>query len=107
MFLGWFRSCDLGYYDDDGEIYIVDRISDFISFRGIKISPAEVETVLATHPAVLQAALIGIPHEADEQHPMALVLRVPGKSVSVLPISISIRRRQGENTDTEASIAII
>ncbi|XP_014485575.1 PREDICTED: 4-coumarate--CoA ligase 1-like isoform X2 [Dinoponera quadriceps] len=79
---GWLRTGDVAYYDDDGEIFLVDRISDFIIFRSINVSPAEIETVLATHPAVLLAVVIGIPHEVDEEHPMAVILLLPGKSVT-------------------------
>ncbi|XP_032690751.1 luciferin 4-monooxygenase-like [Odontomachus brunneus] len=79
---GWFRTGDLAYYDDNGEIYIVDRISDFINFRSTNVSPAEIETVLMTHPAVFQAAVLGIPNEVDEQHPKAFVVQVPNKSVT-------------------------
>ncbi|XP_011706822.1 PREDICTED: luciferin 4-monooxygenase-like, partial [Wasmannia auropunctata] len=79
---GWLRTGDLGYYDANGELFIVDRISEFINFRGSNILPAEIETVLLTHPAVFQAAVIGVPHEIDEQHPMAIVSVVPGKTVT-------------------------
>ncbi|KAL6256352.1 hypothetical protein P5V15_012469 [Pogonomyrmex californicus] len=79
---GWLCTGDLGYYDNDGEVYIIDRISHFILFRSINISPAEIEYVLGTHPAVLHVAVIGIPHEVDEQHPMAVISRVPGKTVT-------------------------
>lgn len=84
---GWLRSGDVAYYDEDGEVFIVDRISAFINFRSINVSPAEIEAVLETHPAVFQAAVIGIPHQVDEQHPMAVVSLVPGKTVSVAGIS--------------------
>ncbi|XP_011697171.1 PREDICTED: 4-coumarate--CoA ligase 1-like, partial [Wasmannia auropunctata] len=79
---GWLRSGDLGYYDDDGEIFIVGRLSDFILYRSINVSPAEIETVLQTHPKVFQAAVIGVPHEIDEQRPMAIVSVVPGETVT-------------------------
>ncbi|XP_014483111.1 PREDICTED: 4-coumarate--CoA ligase 1-like [Dinoponera quadriceps] len=79
---GWLHTGDVAYYDDDGEIFLVDRISDFINFRSINVSPGEIEAVLTTHPAVLLAAVIGIPHEVDEQHPMAVVVLLPDKSVT-------------------------
>ncbi|XP_011629958.1 luciferin 4-monooxygenase-like [Pogonomyrmex barbatus] len=79
---GWLRTGDLGYYDDDGELFIVGRISDFILFRAINVSPAEIETVILTHPAVFEVAVIGKPHEIDEQHPMAIVSVIPGKTVT-------------------------
>jgi len=83
---GWLCTGDLGYYDDDGELFVVGRISDFILFRAINVSPAEIETVLRNHPAVFEAAVIGIPHEIDEQHPMAIVSVVPNKTVDIILI---------------------
>ncbi|XP_011160096.2 luciferin 4-monooxygenase [Solenopsis invicta] len=79
---GWLCCGDMGYYDEDGELFIVGRISDFILFRSINVSPAEIETVLQTHPDVFQAAVIGIPHEIDEQRPMAIVSVMPGKTIT-------------------------
>ncbi|XP_011872252.1 PREDICTED: luciferin 4-monooxygenase-like [Vollenhovia emeryi] len=79
---GWLCSGDLGFYDEDGELFVVGRISDFILFRSVNVSPAEIESVLQNHPAVLQVAVIGIPHEIDEQHPMAVVSTVPDKTVT-------------------------
>nr|XP_012222073.1 PREDICTED: luciferin 4-monooxygenase-like [Linepithema humile] len=79
---GWLCTGDMGYYDEDGELFVIDRISEFIIFRSINVSPAEIETVLYTHPAVFQAVVIGKPHEIDGQHPMAAVSLMPGKTVS-------------------------
>ncbi|XP_018051977.1 PREDICTED: uncharacterized protein LOC108689634 [Atta colombica] len=79
---GWLLSGDLGFYDDDGELFITSRISDFILFRAINVLPTEIEAVLQTHPAVFQVVVIGIPHELDEQHPMAIVSIIPGKTVT-------------------------
>ncbi|KAG5348319.1 LUCI monooxygenase, partial [Acromyrmex charruanus] len=79
---GWLCSGDLGFYDDDGEIFITSRISDFILFRAINVLPSEIEAVLQTHPAIFQVAVIGMPHEIDEQHPMAIVSIIPGKTVT-------------------------
>ncbi|XP_011706948.1 PREDICTED: 4-coumarate--CoA ligase 1-like, partial [Wasmannia auropunctata] len=77
---GWFRTGDVGYYDANGELFIVGRISEFIIFRGNNVLPEEIETVLQTHPAVLRAAVIGMPHEIDNEHPMAIVSVAPGKT---------------------------
>ncbi|KAG7204102.1 hypothetical protein KM043_001951 [Ampulex compressa] len=79
---GWLHTGDLGYYDDDGEIFIIDRISEFINYRGVNLSPAEIESVLESHPSVLRAAVVGVPHDIEEEHPMAFILKVPGKEVS-------------------------
>ncbi|XP_011052366.1 PREDICTED: luciferin 4-monooxygenase-like [Acromyrmex echinatior] len=79
---GWLLSGDIGYYDDDGNVFLIDRISQFIIFHGINISTAEIENVLKTHPAVSQVAVIGIPHEIAGQHPKAVVSRMPHKTVT-------------------------
>ncbi|XP_036139949.1 luciferin 4-monooxygenase [Monomorium pharaonis] len=79
---GWLCTGDLGYYDNDGELFVVGRISDFILFRSINVSPTEIETILQNHPAVFEAAVIGMPHEVDGQRPMAVVSVVPGKTVT-------------------------
>ncbi len=58
---GWFHSGDIGRLDEEGYLYIVDRVKDMITIGGLKVFPAEVERVLLDHPGVLQAAVIGIP----------------------------------------------
>jgi len=60
----------------------VDRISEFINYRAIKISPAEIEALIQQHPAVLEVAVVAIPHVIDEEHAIAFVAKVPGKEVT-------------------------
>ncbi|KAL6261338.1 hypothetical protein P5V15_006436 [Pogonomyrmex californicus] len=79
---GWLHSGDLGYVDEDGELFIVDRIKELIKYRGNQISPAEIEDVLMSHPAVLETAVIGIPHELDDEHPVAFVTKRPDAMVT-------------------------
>lgn len=81
---GWLHTGDLGYYDDDGEIFLVDRMSEFINYRAIKISPAEIEALIQQHPAVLEVAVVGVPHAVEEEHAMAFITKVPGKEVITL-----------------------
>lgn len=60
---GWYHSGDAGYLDDDGYLFVVDRIKDMIVSGGENIYSAEVENAIASHPAVAQVAVIGIPHD--------------------------------------------
>ncbi|RUO73789.1 acyl-CoA synthetase [Pseudidiomarina sediminum] len=60
---GWVRTGDIGIRDEDGYIWVKDRIKDLIISGGVNVYPREVEDALASHPAVLEAAVIGVPHE--------------------------------------------
>jgi long-chain acyl-CoA synthetase len=60
---GWLRTGDLGYRDQDGYYYLVDRIKDMINRAGFKVWPSEVEEVLSQHPAVKECAVVGVPDE--------------------------------------------
>lgn len=79
---GWLHTGDLAYYDENGEFYIVDRIKEILKYRGYHVSPAEIENLLQTHPNVVEAAVVGIPHPVDDEHPLAFVSIVPGSKVT-------------------------
>jgi len=57
------RSGDLAYYDNDGYIYVVDRLKDVIKYKNEKIMPSEIEAIVRTHPCVVDCAVIGRPGE--------------------------------------------
>jgi len=79
---GWFHTGDVGRLDDDGYLYIEDRKKDLIISGGENIASPEVERVLYEHPAVLEAAVIGMPHERWGEVPMAFVVARTGAEVS-------------------------
>ena len=75
---GWFHTGDLGYADEDGYLYIVDRKKDLIIRGGFNVYPREVEEVLYTHPAVAEAAVIGKPDERVGEEVVACLALKPG-----------------------------
>lgn len=79
---GYFRTGDVGYLDEDGYLYITDRKKDMIISGGVNIYPAEIEAVLLKHPAVDEAAVIGIPDEDMGEQVKAFCVLKPGQSVS-------------------------
>lgn len=72
---GFFHSGDIGYYNDKGEWFIVDRLKELIKYCGMKVYPAEVESVLMGHPAVRDACVVGLPDEECGELPLAFIVR--------------------------------
>lgn len=79
---GWVYTGDMAYRDEDGYIYIADRKKEMIVSGGMNIYPAEIETVLFTHPAVAQAAVIGVPDDHWGEAVKAIIELKPGASAT-------------------------
>jgi long-chain acyl-CoA synthetase len=79
---GWFHTGDLARVDEDGYFYIVDRKKDMIIRGGYNVYPREIEEVLYEHPAVAEAAVIGVPHPALGEEVAAAVALKPGATAS-------------------------
>jgi acyl-CoA synthetase (AMP-forming)/AMP-acid ligase II len=71
---GFLHTGDLGHVDDNGELYIVDRIKELIKYKGQQVSPVELEAIIMTHPKVADAAVIGVPDEEASEVPKAFVV---------------------------------
>ncbi|XVS63483.1 AMP-binding protein [Actinosynnema sp. CA-299493] len=71
---GFLHTGDLGYVDDDGELFIVDRIKELIKYKGQQVSPVELEAVLMRHPQIVDAAVIGVPDEESSEIPKGFVV---------------------------------
>jgi long-chain acyl-CoA synthetase len=75
---GWFATGDVGYVDDDGYLYLVDRVKEMIIRGGYNVYPREVEEALYEHPDVLEAAVVGVPSPTLGEEVVALVVARPG-----------------------------
>ena len=71
---GWFHTGDVARLDEDGSLWIVDRIKELIKYKGYQIAPAELEALLLTHPAIADAAVIPVPDEEAGEIPKAFVV---------------------------------
>jgi len=79
---GWFHTGDAGYVDEDGFIFLKDRVKDMIVSGGENVYPAEIEAVLMGHPEVLECAVIGVPDAKWGETVKAVVVRRAGTALS-------------------------
>lgn len=71
---GWLRTGDIGYYDENQCFYITDRLKELIKVKGFQVPPAELEEILRSHPAIADAAVIGIPDRCSGELPRAYIV---------------------------------
>ncbi|XP_015609934.1 4-coumarate--CoA ligase 1-like isoform X2 [Cephus cinctus] len=90
---GWLHTGDVGYYDNDGYFYIVDRLKELIKYKGFQVPPAELEAILLTHPRIKDAAVIGVPNEEAGELPLAFVVKQVGSEVKAEEIIQYVNER--------------
>ncbi|XP_072937481.1 luciferin 4-monooxygenase-like [Epargyreus clarus] len=79
---GFFRTGDIGYYDEEGYVFIVGRLKELIKYKGIQVAPAEIEAVLLQHEGLRDAGVIGIPDDDAGEVPLAFVVLQPGANLN-------------------------
>ncbi|XP_065849522.1 4-coumarate--CoA ligase 2-like [Euphorbia lathyris] len=79
---GWLHTGDVGYIDDDDELFIVDRLKELIKYNGFQVAPAELEAMLITHPNISDAAVVPMKDEAAGEIPVAFVVKSNGSKIT-------------------------
>ncbi|GAB0097778.1 luciferin 4-monooxygenase [Sergentomyia squamirostris] len=79
---GWLHTGDIGYFDEDEQYFIVDRLKELIKYKGYQVPPAEIEALLLTHVKIRDAAVVGVPDEAAGELPFAFVVKQPGMDLT-------------------------
>ncbi|KAK9504175.1 hypothetical protein O3M35_010564 [Rhynocoris fuscipes] len=102
---GWFHTGDIGYYDEDGYLYIVDRLKDLIKYKSYHIAPTELENVLRTHPSVKDVAVFGIPHPTDGDHATAFVVAL--RTVTEKELLEFVAERVSKNKQLRGGIRFV
>jgi 4-coumarate--CoA ligase len=83
---GWLHTGDIGHVDSDGHVYVVDRLKELIKYKGFQVPPAELEALLLTHPAVADAAVIGLPDEEAGEIPVGYVVLKAGQEATATEV---------------------
>lgn len=93
---GFLRTGDLGYYNEEGYIYIVDRLKELIKVKGFQVAPAEIEGKLLEMDEVADAAVIGVPDDRAGELPKAFVVLKPEKELTVDILKSKLRENLAE-----------
>ncbi len=100
----WLRTGDIGRLDDEGFLHIVDRKKDMILSGGQNIFPADIESVMLRHPAVLEVAVIGIPDPRWGETPLAVVVPRNGATVQASALTVWTNERVGRQQRISAAV---
>lgn len=104
---GWLHSGDLGYVDEDGFLYLVDRQKDMIISGGVNVYPRDIEEVIVQHPEVNEVAVFGVPDEKWGEVPFATVTLVRGGTVSEPELKEWINTRVGAKFQRISEIRVV
>jgi acyl-CoA synthetase (AMP-forming)/AMP-acid ligase II len=79
---GWLHTGDVGYYDEDQQFFMIERLKELIKYNAFQVPPAEIEALLLTYPKVKEAGVIGIPDFQTGEKAMAFIVKQPGVDVT-------------------------
>ncbi|KAB0799535.1 hypothetical protein PPYR_07415 [Photinus pyralis] len=103
---GWLDTGDVGYYDEDGHLFITDRSKEMIKVKGFQVAPAELEDILRSHPDVKDAAVVGVPHDHFGQVPKVFIVAQYPNRINLKSIADFVARKVVRHKHLVGGIAI-
>ena len=104
---GWLHSGDIGYVDEDGFLYLVDRKKDMIISGGVNVFPRDIEEIVVQHPAVRETAVFGIPHEKWGETPLAAVVLNENEAITAEQLKEWINGRVAAKFQRVSAVAVM
>lgn len=104
---GWLHTGDIGYYDRNGEWYIVDRIKELIKYKAYQVPPAEIEAVLLTNEKIKDAGVIGMPDELAGECAMAFIVKQPNVELTEKEVIDFVAKRVSPPKRLHGGVQII
>lgn len=101
---GWYRTGDLARFDKDGFLYITDRIKELLKFMNLEMTPAEIEDVLMSHPAVKDACVVGRSHKVVGDIPTAFVVLFTGMQATEKELQQFVKDRLSQNKQLRGGV---
>ncbi|XP_034250546.1 4-coumarate--CoA ligase 1-like [Thrips palmi] len=101
---GWYCTGDLAKFDEEGRVFITDRIKELLKFMNMEMTPSEIEDVLMTHPAVRAACVVGRHHDVVGDIPTAFVVLFPGQAASEQEIKDLVKARLSANKQLRGGV---
>ena len=90
---GFVHTGDLGHVDEHGNVFITGRVKELIKVKGMQVAPAELEGLLLEHAEVVDACVVGVPHERAGEVPKAFVVRSPGSALDESDVKAHLSQR--------------
>lgn len=104
---GWLHTGDVGYTDEDGYLYLVDRKKEMIDSGGVKIYPRDIEDIFVRHPDVQEVAVFGVPHDKWGETPLAAVVLKEGRTVTPVELTEWINARVNARYQRVSDVVIM
>ena len=104
---GWLHTGDVGHYNEDGHLFITDRIKEMIKFRYFSVFPAEIEACLLEHDGIAGVVVIGVKHKVDGECIRAYIELKKGREVSENDIHKYMRERMGDQKQLRAGVVFV
>ncbi|CAG9863295.1 unnamed protein product [Phyllotreta striolata] len=104
---GWFRTGDMMYYNEQGFLFVKDRLKELIKVKGFQVAPAELEEIIRDFPDVIDAAVIGIPHEAYGECPRAYVVPRPNTKIDVQKLNDYVNSKVANYKQLKGGVNVV